>query len=409
MSVNTQALLSDMRAKKALLLLVSLLMVLSRISFVADVDGEPQERAVGVHVGDWAKYGNFLASWISNDPFAQIPPFGLIEHNNTEWVTNTVKTISDAIITFEAVTHYKNGTETSSYFDIDVNSGDGNGLFVFVSANLDPFESVYNSTVFFDTWINETIPLVYAESLRYSNILNSTTFDYVIGEIEQDLAYGIEYFWDRTTGILLERAGSFVNITGSYNTASVRSEVLIETNIWQPNPDTTPPTARAGPDQTVTIDQVVNFDAGTSSDNRGGWGIATYKWDFGDGTQESGITTSHAFQKTGNYTVTLTVEDWGKNSDTDTLVVNVQEAAPPPPSDPFPLGFAILILGVSVFVVAGLFLWKRTRTHTLRRKRRHRRVVRAWKPLAFRSGRLLNPKLMNSLTYSDGFLYLKVG
>jgi len=53
----------------------------------------------------------------------------------------------------------------------------------------------------------------------------------------------------------------------------------------------------------------VDFDAGTSYDSDGR--IASYAWDFGDGTTATGKTTSHTFTATANhtYTVTLTVTD----------------------------------------------------------------------------------------------------
>jgi hypothetical protein len=358
-----------MKAKIATLMVVSLFLeVMLEFPLVTDVVAEPQERVVGVQVGDWAKYGNFYATWKSNDPAMKEPPHDLIEHNNTEWITKTVKIISETIITFDTITHYKNGTETTSSSDIDINNGDGDGLFAFVSANLNPLESVYNSTEFLSTWINETVSLVYANALRTANYLQVATSGYVSDVTEQ--SYEAEYFWDRATGMLTERSGTFASITGSYEIAYVRSEVLIDTNLWQPNPDTTPPTAEAGPDQTVTVDQTVSFSAEDSYDNTGGWGIAVYEWDFGDGTQGEDITTVHVYQKPGDYTVTLRVEDWGENSDTDTLVVNVTEAAPEP-FNPLPIGIAIIILAASL--VAGLFFWKRT--HRKRRVRRKRALV----------------------------------
>jgi len=342
-----------MNEKKALMTFVSLLLAVALVLTLATpvAKGSP-ERIVGVKVGDWAKYGNFLATWKSNDPNAQRPPLDLVEHNNTEWTTNTVTIISGTRITFQTIIHYKNGTETSRFSDIDINTGDGNGLFAFISANLNPFESVYNSTDFSDTWINETIGLVYVNALRETNYLKATTTQYVPSEIEQNLVYNVEYFWDKAVGILAERSGTFVNATGSYQTVAMRSEVMINTNIWQPNPDSTPPTAKAGPDQTAIVDQIVNFDAENSSDNEGGWGIASYEWDFGDGAQGTGIETTHAFKAPRKYTVTLTVKDWAGNTDTDTLTVTVQAASSPSFST---MGVAILVM----LLIAGLFFWIR--------------------------------------------------
>ncbi|HEY1741093.1 MAG TPA: PKD domain-containing protein, partial [Acidimicrobiia bacterium] len=50
-----------------------------------------------------------------------------------------------------------------------------------------------------------------------------------------------------------------------------------------------------------------NFDASTSTDPDNS--IASYSWDFGDTLTGSGETTAHAYAVTGNYTVTLTVDD----------------------------------------------------------------------------------------------------
>jgi len=54
---------------------------------------------------------------------------------------------------------------------------------------------------------------------------------------------------------------------------------------------------------------IVDFDAGTSYDPDGS--IASYAWDFGDGTTATGKTASHTFTATTTqtYTVTLTVTD----------------------------------------------------------------------------------------------------
>ena len=70
----------------------------------------------------------------------------MIEHNNTEWVTNTIETVSETKITFQTVTRYKNDTETMSSSYVDIKTGEGNGTLMFVSANLNLGESVYGST-----------------------------------------------------------------------------------------------------------------------------------------------------------------------------------------------------------------------------------------------------------------------
>jgi len=52
----------------------------------------------------------------------------------------------------------------------------------------------------------------------------------------------------------------------------------------------------------------VEFDASASSDPDG---IGTYAWDFGDNSEDQGVTVSHPYQAAGSYTVTLSVTDTG--------------------------------------------------------------------------------------------------
>lgn len=56
---------------------------------------------------------------------------------------------------------------------------------------------------------------------------------------------------------------------------------------------------------TPTIDTVVTFTATTA----GGVPPYTYRWNFGDNTQGSGITSTHTFSATGTETVALTIQD----------------------------------------------------------------------------------------------------
>jgi len=85
--------------------------------------------------------------------------------------------------------------------------------------------------------------------------------------------------------------------------------------------DVTSPIAKAGIDQTVLTDNAVNFNAGSSSDNVG---INKYEWDFGDGNTGTGLTATHTYNETGNYLVTLTVEDNAGNRATASCMITVE-------------------------------------------------------------------------------------
>ena len=56
-----------------------------------------------------------------------------------------------------------------------------------------------------------------------------------------------------------------------------------------------------------TAGSAVAFDATGSHDNDGS--IATYAWDFGDGSSGTGVAPAHSYTAQGTYTVTLTVTD----------------------------------------------------------------------------------------------------
>jgi len=59
--------------------------------------------------------------------------------------------------------------------------------------------------------------------------------------------------------------------------------------------------------ETVYSDETISFNASDSSDLDGS--IVNYSWDFGDGTQGTGVSVQHVYSQDGTYTVTLIVTD----------------------------------------------------------------------------------------------------
>ena len=79
-----------------------------------------------------------------------------------------------------------------------------------------------------------------------------------------------------------------------------------------------PPTADAGPDQTVYAGDVVIFN-GSATDP--GCDNLTFEWELGDGTNATGMNTTHVYFDKGNYTVTLTVIDDDGGVGTDNTII----------------------------------------------------------------------------------------
>jgi PKD repeat protein len=95
---------------------------------------------------------------------------------------------------------------------------------------------------------------------------------------------------------------------------------------WQ---NATPPTADAGPDQTVDEGTLVTFDGSSSTDDVE---IANYTWVFNDGTGNIalyGVVPSHTFNVPGIFIVTLRVTNNFGLWDTDALSVTANDIIPP--------------------------------------------------------------------------------
>jgi PKD repeat protein len=78
---------------------------------------------------------------------------------------------------------------------------------------------------------------------------------------------------------------------------------------------------------TPEVLQIVNFNASGSKPGTGRT-IVRYSWDFGDGVEKTGVTTTHDFTPSGVYLVTLTVTDDLGQPTTSSQTVTVRPVIP---------------------------------------------------------------------------------
>ena len=109
---------------------------------------------------------------------------------------------------------------------------------------------------------------------------------------------------------------------------SISETVTVDLPALQPGIDFVPPTAviNVTPGTTGTDPFTVIFDAYGSTDDRG---IASYAWDFGDGTTATGVMPAAHTYTNGTYTVKLTVTDYWGNVGIAFVTITVGEAEAP--------------------------------------------------------------------------------
>jgi len=186
----------------------------------------------GVESGEWAKYGDFSASWVSNIPSDQN---SLMSYQDTYWQTNKILGASGNNVSLESTIEFSNATGSKNY-EISGNLQTGNGnlasvcpLSCTLAANLrfgDPiFDPAYSPAA---PTINQTLNRVYLGVHRRVNMVNltSTFSDYLTGSSNSVAIY------DQATGILLEYSyQNAATLQGYSRTASAHFRIS-ETNLW---------------------------------------------------------------------------------------------------------------------------------------------------------------------------------
>lgn len=199
------------------------LLLLSLILQVSAVGREP-----GVGVGDFCEYHDIVFYFSSTEPNATLPP-GYEEINETLWMYMQVTDVSGTNVTGQATIHYKNGTEETSEGWVDVDTGDGENMTMFLLAkDLGPGDSLYTSGYYSSWKINETISKTYPSGeVRDTNHLNLTmemSFTYYA-------RYSMNYYWDKETGVVVQMDMEIIE-RNTYNTTMSMHIGITGTNRW---------------------------------------------------------------------------------------------------------------------------------------------------------------------------------
>ncbi|MFE7845375.1 PKD domain-containing protein [Microbacterium sp. NPDC057407] len=135
-----------------------------------------------------------------------------------------------------------------------------------------------------------------------------------------------------SSGYFNGRIDEFAVYPATLTAAQVSEHYALGAGIPLPTPSFT----------TSGAEMAKTFDA-TASTAPSGRTIATYTWDFGDGTTGNGATPSHTYANPGTYSVTLTVKDSAGFSATKTASVTAT-----PPHQPPVAAFTPNVAGLSV-------------------------------------------------------------
>ncbi len=175
-----------------------------------------QAGTVGITEGDWFTYG-FSFDYSSDDSEMEMPediPFDYL--GGGEAIRFDVLEVSGSNVSGQFSVSFENGTEEIVTGWVDVTTGEGDFANWLISSGLDAGDCVYSSMM--DEMINETVMLE-----TETGMIETSHIGYSMGEPEGESYYvfGVNIYWDRQTGVLVEMSfDSEMMLMGNLTTAS---------------------------------------------------------------------------------------------------------------------------------------------------------------------------------------------
>jgi len=287
----------------------------------------------------WHCNGNILVgNTVASNSFGGIVLGG--NSDNTIYHNNFIDN-KDQVYSYNSSNTWDNGAEGNYWSDYTGEDQDGDGIgdtfLPHKRLDYNPLVEPWSALRSFNIeWFNETYKVVTlcnstVASFEFSRELKQISFNVTgpsdtLGScnvtiprqllwVDYPEAWLIEVDGIRKTPTIFENAtATSLYFAYNHSTHMVR---IKGTSVVQ---DSILPLADAGPNQTVTEDEPLTFNASASSDNIG---IVYYEWDFGDGTTGTGVVITRTYPDPGNYSVTLIVRDEAGNNASDSVTVRV--------------------------------------------------------------------------------------
>ena len=117
----------------------------------------------------------------------------------------------------------------------------------------------------------------------------------------------------------------FINI--AYGSLNIDKSIIVWAD-YNPDSYNWPPVADAGGSYGAYIGEEITFDASKSIGYEGE--IIDYYWDYGDGSNDTGMKNTKTYSESGKYTLSLTVKDVKNSKSSDNTYVWIQESNVPP-------------------------------------------------------------------------------